>query len=159
MTYKRLVLVLAALGVLVISTLFSWYEGGQLIDQPWEWKYTAIFTNWLNGGVSDPNDILAIDHFIYAAKFAPFYPFLMITSLAIILYQLAYWLLKGKKIGMLLFCVIMALACFGASGIMINSPTSGLLFFYFYFVFLGALSILAAIKFGKRKLNTVGEVS
>lgn len=64
----------------ISSTLISWYQGSNLIDYPDEWKYTAKFTNYFKGSVSNYKDIYQMDFFIYAAKFYPGWVIVMIIS-------------------------------------------------------------------------------
>ena len=62
--------------LLIFSTGVALYEGSAILEDPWEWKYTAIFSQMKNGQVENVNDILPIDYFVYAAKFVPTFPFL-----------------------------------------------------------------------------------
>lgn len=48
----------------ITSALMSWYQGSNLIDNPDEWKYSAKFTNYFKGTVSNYEDIYQID-FLY----------------------------------------------------------------------------------------------
>ncbi|MEC2077566.1 DUF4306 domain-containing protein [Metabacillus fastidiosus] len=70
----------AVLMLLLFSTFFAWYEGSALLESKYEWKYTAKFTYWLKGEPTSHKDILQLDYFIYAAKFRPFFIYLMIFS-------------------------------------------------------------------------------
>ncbi|MDN7240731.1 YjdJ family protein [Planococcus sp. N028] len=142
MTFKRLLVLMTAFCFLIFSTLISWYEGAQLLDDPWEWKYTALFSNWLNGEVKTKSDIMEIDYFVYAAKFEPLFPFLMVSAALVILFQLVTWLLKGKEGAMNLFFMGMAILFFCASGMLASSPTTGLTFFAIYFGVLGIVATL-----------------
>jgi hypothetical protein len=63
--------------LLIFSTGFAWYEGSKILDDPWEWKYTAIFFQKVNGQVKQASDILSTDHIVYAAKFLPTFPFFL----------------------------------------------------------------------------------
>ena len=45
----------------ITSALMSWYQGSNLIDDPDEWKYSAKFTNYFKGTVSNYQDIYQID--------------------------------------------------------------------------------------------------
>ncbi|CAG9615125.1 hypothetical protein BACCIP111899_04361 [Bacillus rhizoplanae] len=83
--------------LLFVSTLISWYQGSNLIYYPSEWKYSAKFTNYFRGPVSEYHDILQIDFFIYAAKFHPISVFVMIVSFMHILILSLYLVFKRKK--------------------------------------------------------------
>jgi Domain of unknown function (DUF4306) len=80
--------------VFLFSTFSAWYEGSELRDTWWEWKYSAMFSNWKHGTVTNVSEISGFDHFIYAAKFKPLFPILMTISLLYILVLLATWLLR-----------------------------------------------------------------
>ncbi|TWT09275.1 YjdJ family protein [Planomicrobium sp. CPCC 101079] len=145
MILNRIVSLLVAACVFVFSALISWYEGSQLLDIPWEWKHTAVFSSWLIGEVTSSKDILAIDHFIYAAKFEPLFPFLMASSAIVILFLLASWLFKNKNKGMKRFSLLMSLVFFCISAFLSDSPTAGLGFFATYFGLLGIISVFSVI--------------
>ena len=68
----------------ITSALISWYQGSNLIDYPDEWKYSAKFTNYFKGTVSNYQDIYQIDFFIYAK----FYPTAFVVMLISLLYML-----------------------------------------------------------------------
>lgn len=46
------------------AAIAAWYEGSSILEDPWEWEYSTPFSHWLNGEVTDPGDILFLDHFI-----------------------------------------------------------------------------------------------
>jgi hypothetical protein len=151
MNYKKVVLLIGAFIVFIFASLVSWYEGGQLRDTSWEWKYSAVFSNWLYGEVTSPNEILVIDHFVYAAKFEPFFPLLMAFSLSIILFQLVFWLTnRHQKLRNSLFLGI-AILSFALSILTFNSPTTGLLLFSLFFGIMGILSLLIVFLYKDEK--------
>ena len=78
----------------IVSTLVSWYQGSNLIDYPDEWKYTAKFTNYFKGSVSNYQDIYQIDFFIYAAKFYPLSVILMLVSFCYMMILIIYIIFK-----------------------------------------------------------------
>ncbi|PEZ09036.1 hypothetical protein CN326_04720 [Bacillus sp. AFS018417] len=88
----------AALIFFIVSAIISWYEGSNLIEDSFDWKYSAKFTNYFKGPVSDSNDILQIDFFIYAAKFYPIPVIIMITSFGYMLLLSVYIVLKRRLI-------------------------------------------------------------
>ncbi|PFJ38618.1 hypothetical protein COJ15_17705 [Bacillus thuringiensis] len=81
----------------IFSTLISWYQGSNLIDFPDEWKYTAKFTNYFKGPVSNYKDIYQVDFFIYAAKFYPGWVIVMIISFIYMILLLVYIIYKSKN--------------------------------------------------------------
>ena len=85
----------------ITSALINWYQGSNLIDDPDEWKYSAKFTNYFKGTVSNYEDIYQIDFFIYAAKFYPTAFIVMLVSLLYMLILILYILFKKKRCGVL----------------------------------------------------------
>ncbi|MEK4675028.1 MULTISPECIES: DUF4306 domain-containing protein [Bacillus] len=82
----------------ITSALINWYQGSNLIDDPDEWKYSAKFTNYFKGTVSNYEDIYQIDFFIYAAKFYPTAFIVMLVSLLYMLILILYILFKRKDV-------------------------------------------------------------
>ncbi|MEI2663178.1 YjdJ family protein [Rossellomorea sp. LJF3] len=89
------------IGLLVFgfSTLVSWYEGSALLDHSWEWRYSAPFSEMVHGRVTGSNDIVALDFFVYAAKFSPLYPGVMITSASYLFILIGFGLLNKQVSG------------------------------------------------------------
>ncbi|ANU17979.1 hypothetical protein BBI11_13455 [Planococcus maritimus] len=142
MKFKHIVYLIGAFLVLIFSTLASWYEGGQLRDISWEWKYSAVFSTWLNGPVTEASDILMIDHFVYAAKFEPLFPLLMAASFLFIVLQLLGWLLRERKTLHIIFLSLMSVGLLLMSAMLLNSPTVGLTLFSAFFGLSGILTLL-----------------
>lgn len=140
---SQLILFFGALIFFAIATFFSLYEGSKLDDVSWEWPYSAIFSNWLNGEVTSADDILTIDYLVYAAKFMPLFPVIMFISALILFLQLSFWSLKRKESALNIFLIVCALGLFFISGILTASPTVGLQLFSK--LFLGTGILVAAI--------------
>ncbi|HDR4762674.1 TPA: YjdJ family protein [Bacillus thuringiensis] len=85
LTINQMVQLGSSFMLFITSALISWYQGSNLIDYPDEWKYSAKFTNYFKGTVSNYQDIYQIDFFIYAAKF---YPTAFVVMLISLLYML-----------------------------------------------------------------------
>ncbi|MGA4719710.1 YjdJ family protein [Fictibacillus nanhaiensis] len=137
-------LVLAVI-VFLFSTFSAWYEGSELRDTQWEWKYSAIFSKWKHETVTNVSEISGFDHFIYAAKFKPLFPILMTISLLYILVLLATWLLRNHTNKLSLFFTILGLTLFVASSLTFRSPTVGLEWFTWLFLIIGMLSIVISV--------------
>ena len=131
--------------VFLFSTFSAWYEGSELRDKTWEWKYSAMFSNWKHGTVTNVSEISGFDHFIYAAKFKPLYPILMTISLLYILVLLATWLLRNHTNKLSLFFSLLGLTLFLASSLTFRSPTMGLEWFTWLFLLAGMSSSIAAV--------------
>ncbi|MEZ0482077.1 DUF4306 domain-containing protein [Planococcus sp. SSTMD024] len=151
MKFRHIIYLTGAFLVFVFSTLASWYEGGQLRDISWEWKYSAVFSTWLNGPVNEASDILGIDHFVYAAKFEPLFPLLMAASFLFIIFQLSAWLLKDRKTTHIIFLSLMAVGLLLMSAILLNSPTVGLTLFSGFFGLSGLMTLLLILYRNNQK--------
>lgn len=140
MLFRNVVLLIGAFGTFILAALVSWYEGAQLRDIPWEWEHTAVFSNWVNDGFTNANSLLAIDHFVYAAKFEPLFPLLMAISLLYMIFQLIFWLFKGRKAIRNLILLSLAIASFVLCRILFDSPTIG---FKLFSLFSGVVGLIA----------------
>ncbi|MGE7920522.1 YjdJ family protein [Viridibacillus sp. NPDC093762] len=78
------------------STFFAWYEGSTILDNPWEWKYSTPFSQLLYGEVHSASDISQLDYFIYAAKFQPTFPAIMVISSVYMLILIGYYSFKER---------------------------------------------------------------
>lgn len=159
MKFKHIIFLIVAFFVFIFSTFASWYEGGQLRDISWEWKYSAVFSTWLNGPIEDASDILVIDHFVYAAKFEPLFPLLMAASFLFIIFQLSDWLLRNRKTTHIIFLSLMAVGLLLMSAMLLNSPTIGLTLFSGFFGLSGLLTLLLILYRNNQKwLRRTAEV-
>ncbi|MBH0157360.1 YjdJ family protein [Fictibacillus sp. 5RED26] len=131
--------------VFLFSTFSAWYEGSELRDTWWEWKYSAMFSNWKHGTVTNVSEISGFDHFIYAAKFKPLFPILMIISLLYILVLLATWLFRNHTNKLSVLFSLLGLTLFLASSLTFRSPTMGLEWFTWLFLLAGMSSSIAAV--------------
>ncbi|HDX9669085.1 MULTISPECIES: YjdJ family protein [Bacillus] len=96
LTINQMVQLGSSFMLFITSALMSWYQGSNLIDYPDEWKYSAKFTNYFKGTVSNYEDIYQIDFFIYAAKFYPTVFVLMLISLLYMLILILHILFTRK---------------------------------------------------------------
>lgn len=144
---KYAVQFLIALMLLAFSTFIAWYEGSAIRDVPWEWKHTAFFSNVLNGQVTNNSDISQLDYFIYAAKFHPVYPILILFSLSYIVTLSGYLLLKNyiKRLTVFLSVISMIYVLLGLT--IYSSPTVGGKYLTFVFLFIGLVNLSLAILF------------
>ncbi|WP_166462444.1 YjdJ family protein [Psychrobacillus vulpis] len=145
MTFNIFIQSCIALMFLVFSTVASWYEGSKILHLPWEWKYTAIFSKVVNGPVEKASDILPIDHFVYAAKFAPTFPIIMLLSSTYLLILVGYILFKHNDKKFSYFLSSIGVLFLVLSGFVSNSPTIGLKYFFTIFLFIGIISIVIAL--------------
>ncbi|MDM5269680.1 YjdJ family protein [Bacillus wiedmannii] len=96
LTINQMVQLGSSFMLFITSALMSWYQGSNLIDYPDEWKYSAKFTHYFKGTVSNYQDIYQIDFFIYAAKFYPTAFVLMLISLLYMLILILHILFTRK---------------------------------------------------------------
>ena len=87
----------AASFFLLFSTAVAWYEGSTILDNSLEWQYSTPFTQLLYGVVNNPSDISQLDYFVYAAKFQPTFPIIMVLSSLYLLILIGYSILKQEK--------------------------------------------------------------
>lgn len=142
-----------ALVIFLVSFLFSWYEGSAILQDPWEWKYSTPFSHMLHGEVAKANDISLLDHFVYAAKFHPLYPALMLLS-GVYLLILIGWRLFGKRSskGLLGYITTIGTLLLLLSIIMFNAYTSGGKLFFYLLVTSGILCLILSVFIYKRRL-------
>lgn len=146
MSFKIIIHLSVASMAFIFSALASWYEGSKILDVSWEWKHTAIFSEMLNGPVKQASDILTIDYFVYAAKFLPTFPLIMLLSSTYILILLGYILLKRNDKLFSYFLTSIGVIFLVLSGFVSNSPTIGLKYFCISFLLLGMISIVIALN-------------
>lgn len=134
-------------GLLVFgfTALFSWYEGSALLDNPWEWKYSTPFSEMLHGSVSTKEQIVDLDFFVYAAKFSPLFPSIMIMSASYLLVLLGYSFLKHR--GFPLFLTLFGMAFLLISVFISSSPTTGGNILFWLFILIGIFLIILASLF------------
>lgn len=112
----------AGIILLLFSTVVAWYEGSAITYSSLEWKYSTPFTQRLYGGFHNPNDISSLDYFVYAVKFRPFFPILMLLSALYIITLLGYTLLRNQLV---YFASVIGVALAMISLFLYQSPTAG----------------------------------
>ncbi|MGF2616510.1 DUF4306 domain-containing protein [Rossellomorea vietnamensis] len=97
MKYKSIILSTLILFV-VMTGLFSLYEGSALTDNPEQWKYTAVFSQMMNGGeIMEKSAISQLDYFLYAIKFRPFFPSSMVVFILLIIFTAVFPFIHKNK--------------------------------------------------------------
>ena len=145
MSFKIVIQSSLALMAFIFSALASWYEGSAILQVSWEWKHTAIFSEIVNGPVKQASDILPIDYFVYATKFLPTFPLIMLLSGTYLLILIGYILLKRNDKMFSYFLTSIGILFLVLSGFVSNSPTIGLKIFFTSFLLIGMISILIAL--------------
>ncbi|MBB4826647.1 hypothetical protein HNO89_003928 [Sporosarcina luteola] len=154
---RSLVVTIINLNILLFSSFVSWYEGSTLLNTSWEWEHTAIFTKMLKGTIDSPDAILPIDHFVFAAKFSPFFPLLMLISGFLLLRQAVHWLGKGKWLPMIIFYGFTLFSSIVIVILVKDSPTDGLQVFSYFFLVLAALflGLIVYLTTGKVRKSSI----
>ncbi|WP_186577236.1 YjdJ family protein [Aquibacillus kalidii] len=152
---------LIAISTFIFATLATWYEGSTIIDDPWEWNYSADFTRLGNEeNITSSSQISQLDHFIYAAKFKPTFPVLMVLSFTFILMMTAYLLTKRRPKMKILFHVLLGSVLLFIGFLIQDSPTlGGKLFTWFFILCSSANIILVLILLGKSRRRKFAKVS
>lgn len=120
-----------AIVIFLISTIASWYEGSSILTDPWEWEHSTPFSQWAQGGVTGPNDISDLDHFVYAAKFDPFFPILMMLSVIYLSILIGYHFFKRRLKSLAIYIVLLGVLLLLAGVTIFNFFTlGGQVFFY-----------------------------
>ncbi|WP_245308420.1 YjdJ family protein [Halalkalibacter urbisdiaboli] len=128
--------VLIQLGIfiilLVISTFATWYEGSAILDNPWHWENSTPFSHFFSGEVQNPNQISQFDHFVYAAKFEPTFPFLMMISALYTIILIGYLAYRRYKKRFACYLFFLSVFLFKFTYLIFPPETvGGNLFFYF----------------------------
>lgn len=127
------------------TALFSWYEGSALLDDPWEWKYSTPFSEMIHGSISTKEQIVNLDFFVYAAKFSPLFPSMMMMSASYLLVLLGYRFLRNR--GFPLFLILFGVMYLLMSAFIVSSPTTGGNILFWLFVLMGLFLIILATLF------------
>ena len=145
MSFRVVIQLVLASILLLFSTGAAWYEGSALLEHSWEWKHTAISSGIVNGQVENTSDILPIDYFLYAAKFAPLFPLLMLLSGTYLIILMGYISFKSNYTGFIYYLTSIGVLFLVLSGFVSNSPTSGLKIIFASLLFIGILFLVIAL--------------
>ncbi|WP_232019876.1 YjdJ family protein [Ureibacillus thermosphaericus] len=85
------------MALFVLSTFSAWYEGSGIVENPFEWKYSTPFPHLMMQEITDGRNINQLDYFVYALKFRPLFPAMMIVSFIYILSVAGIVLTKMKS--------------------------------------------------------------
>jgi hypothetical protein len=145
MNLKSIVQFMFAILLILFSTTATWYEGSAILDNPWEWKYTALFSQWIHGEVQHHSDISQLDFFIYAAKFKPAYPLMMFISGCYLIMLIGYVILGNYHKRLAIFIGFVGVLLFFLGSIIASSPTIGGKLFTVVFILVASLCMLSAL--------------
>ncbi|TQR35307.1 DUF4306 domain-containing protein [Lysinibacillus sphaericus] len=123
--FKYVIQLILGFLTLLMSTAISWYEGSGIIDNPLEWKYSTPVSQIFNIEINNGQDISQLDYFVYAAKFQPFFPAIMIVSVLYICTVVIFFIFQlNHQLAIILSGIISCLFIV-ISGIFFNSSTVG----------------------------------
>ena len=140
---------------LLFSTTVAWYEGSAILDNPWEWKYSTPFTQLMYGVVSNPSDISRLDYFVYAAKFQPTFPIIMVLSSLYLLILIGYCIFRQEKSVFAVYLSILGGGLTFLSYFISNSPTVGGQIMFYIFLVCGVFCIVTALMIYYQILNRI----
>ncbi|CEG34949.1 DUF4306 domain-containing protein [Peribacillus simplex] len=144
MTFNHFLQMIIAALFFMVFTFCTWYEGSEIVERPWEWKYSTLFTHVNDEQAIDAVDISNFDHFVYAAKFKPLFPLLMVLAASYIIILSGYILFKRRIKKMALFLLGFGVLFLFSSGFVSHSPTVGGNIFQAFFLIGGMIAIMAA---------------
>ncbi|MFS0762114.1 DUF4306 domain-containing protein [Peribacillus phoenicis] len=144
MTFNNFLQMIITALFFMVFTFCTWYEGSEILDRPSEWKYSTPFTQVNDDQAMDADDILNFDYFVYAAKFKPLFPFLMVLASSYLIILTGYILFKRRIKKMALFLLGFGVLFLFSSGFVSNSPTVGGNIFTAFFLIGGMIAIIGA---------------
>lgn len=108
--FSRWVQWFLALIALLFSAAGSWYEGSSILEDPWEWRYSTPFSQIMeHGPVEHAGDISGLDFFVYAAKFNPFFPSIMLISFIYLLVMTGLLFLYERRKGLAIYLAMLGM--------------------------------------------------
>lgn len=143
--FKYMLQLIIGIFILAVSTIIAWYEGSTIIENSLEWKYSSPFTELFNIEITNGRDISQLDYFVYAAKFQPLFPAIMIISLLYILSVIGYYLIKQHSKWAIGFWGLTGCICILLSGRIFNSPTIGGRIFFWMTAISGIISMTVSV--------------
>jgi hypothetical protein len=106
---------------LLFSIFATLYEGAEIVDRPFEWKYSTP----ISGEVLKKSDISQLDYFVYAVKFKPTFPIVMALSSIYLLIVIGHYFLKNRKRLFIGYVSLIAAFLFILGWLMFSSTTAG----------------------------------
>ncbi|MBB5150341.1 MULTISPECIES: YjdJ family protein [Ureibacillus] len=142
--FKYWLQMIVGVAIFIISTFCAWYEGSEIVENSFEWNYSTPFTNVFIQVITNGRDISQLDYFVYAVKFHPLFPTMMMISLLYILAVAGIYLIKVKSKWVISFWGIVGLICVLSSAFISISYTIGSSIFFWITSISGLLFIVIA---------------
>lgn len=143
--FKYILQLIIGIITLAFSTFIAWYEGSAIIENSFEWKYSTPVTKLFNIEITNGHDISQLDYFVYAAKFQPLFPTIMMVSTLYIVSVIGTYLIKNHYKYAIFFGGLIGCICLFVSGLIFNSPTTGGRIFFWMTSISGALCMIATV--------------
>jgi hypothetical protein len=144
MPVKYIIQFAAATLLLLVFTFCALYEGSELLDWPSEWKYSTPFSELFNGEVQNIEDISGLDYFVYAAKFRPIFPILMVICTIYLIILLDHLLITRNYKQYSFFLAYISFVMLMIYGFTFHSTSTGVQLFHNFFLACGLLFLAAA---------------
>ncbi|REJ11186.1 DUF4306 domain-containing protein [Halobacillus trueperi] len=141
---RVLVQYVAALCTFLFSTVAALYEGSEIKDHPFEWRSSAVFSQWVHGEVKTSSDILVVDYLVYAAKFKPFFPLLLLLGLLYFIALSGVVLFHKRKFSLIMYFGVWAVMLLLAAFFTFPAHSLGMKMMSIVFITSGTASGLAA---------------
>lgn len=151
--FKYVLQLIVGIFTLAVSTCIAWYEGSTITGVTWEWRYSTPFSNLFNIEISNGHDISQLDYFVFAAKYQPLFPAIMMFSIFYILSVVGYYLLKNKPKWSVGFWGIIGCMILLFTGFIFDSPTFGGKIFFSITLVSGLISVAIAVGACLRNLE------
>ncbi|MER1985843.1 MAG: YjdJ family protein [Solibacillus sp.] len=154
--FNYMLQIIIGLFLFAAATLIAWYEGSAIIDDSLEWNDSTPFTQLLNREIISGHEISQLDYFVYAVKFQPLFPLLMLASALYILSVTGYYLVKRGSTWGIPFCGAVGFILIGGSALIFSRATIINSLFFWFLLGSGILFIAAALlrSFQKHPVNT-----
>ncbi|MEH7075150.1 YjdJ family protein [Neobacillus drentensis] len=110
---------------LLFASIASWYEGSEIVENTWEWKYSTPFSQLIYGPVQSSSDISQLDYFIYAVKFQPTFPVIMVISGLYLMILIGFHFFKKQYKWFASYLSFLGAGLFFLSYFIYTSPTNG----------------------------------
>jgi len=144
---KYVVQYIVVFGILIFSTIAAWYEGSAIRFNSFEWRYSAFFSKMLNGNIHDRADISQLDHFIYAMKFSPAFPILMVCCFAYLLIMSSYLVLRKSPKKLVILHLALGAWYLLLGALTSDSPTVGGTYLTIVLLIIGVVHFILSILF------------
>lgn len=145
MRLRTIIQLSVSLLFLFLSTLAALYEGSAIREDPFEWGWSTPFTLLTTDNLSHADQLSKLDYLIYAAKFQPLFPSIMLVSL-IHLLILSTYLITQSPMKRTLYLSILVCTMLAGSLMMLSNHVETK-YFYVGILLVGTLiSLRLAIQ-------------